>query len=113
MRGACDTETGLYYYRARYYDPGAGRFLNEDPLGFGAGTDFYRYVFNDPLNFIDPDGLDPNSQFCRNLARKIENIRKNILRRIRDLDEKGDRLPGTCAGDDLKPSLSRRGTGTS
>src|SRR5229473_6027083 len=40
-----DTETGLYYYRARYYDPNSGRFLSEDPVEFnGGGNNFYRYV---------------------------------------------------------------------
>jgi RHS repeat-associated protein len=52
-----DTETGLYYYRARYYDPGVGRFISEDPIGFGAGdTNLYRYVNNSPTNFTDPSG---------------------------------------------------------
>ena len=38
------------YYRARYYDPQAGRFLSEDPLGFGGnGTNFYAYAGNDPI----------------------------------------------------------------
>ena len=32
-----DPETGLYYYRARYYDPKVGRFISEDPIGFAAG----------------------------------------------------------------------------
>ena len=44
------------YYRARYYDPGNGRFLSEDPLGFGAGSNFYSYVGNDPTAFVDPGG---------------------------------------------------------
>jgi len=53
-----DAESGLYYYRARYYDPQTGRFLSEDPLGLGAGDqNFYRYVFNNPVNLIDPSGL--------------------------------------------------------
>jgi RHS repeat-associated protein len=55
-----DTETGLYYYRARYYDLNIGRFLREDPLRFGAGINFYRYVFDNPSNFADPLGLAPN-----------------------------------------------------
>nr|NJM04536.1 RHS repeat-associated core domain-containing protein [Desulfobacula sp.] len=52
-----DEETGLYYYRARYYDPKIGRFLNEDPLGFEAGVNFYAYVQNNPINSNDPMGL--------------------------------------------------------
>ena len=52
-----DTETGLYYYRARYYDSGLGRFISEDPIGFSAGdTNLYRYVNNNPTNFTDPTG---------------------------------------------------------
>jgi RHS repeat-associated protein len=51
-----DTETGLYYYRARYYDPSIGRFLSEDPIRFWGGIDFYKYVDNDPTNSVDPSG---------------------------------------------------------
>jgi RHS repeat-associated protein len=54
-----DTETGLYYYRARYYDPSNGRFLSEDPLGNDGGdSNFYSYVFGSPTNLIDPPGLN-------------------------------------------------------
>jgi RHS repeat-associated protein len=53
-----DSETGQYYYRARYYDPKVGRFTSEDGLGFGAGdTNLSRYVFNSPTNFTDPSGM--------------------------------------------------------
>ncbi len=54
-----DTESGLYYYRARYYDPETGRFLSEDPIGFvGRDANLYRYAFDNPVNLIDPSGLD-------------------------------------------------------
>ncbi len=47
----------LYFYRARYYDPTTGRFLSEDPMGFHASDfNFYRYVLNNPVNFVDPFG---------------------------------------------------------
>jgi len=52
-----DAETGLYYYRARYYDQSAGRFLSEDPAGFDAGANFYAYVANNSINLIDPKGM--------------------------------------------------------
>ena len=49
----------LYYYRARYYDPFVGRFLSLDPIRLESGDfNFYRYVKNDPINFIDPSGLN-------------------------------------------------------
>ena len=50
-------ETSLYYYRARYYDPSAGRFIAEDPAGFNAGVHFYKYVKNQPSDYVDPYGL--------------------------------------------------------
>lgn len=52
-----DPETGLYYYRARYYDSASGRFLREDPVGFMGGENFYAYVYNQSTNFSDPSGL--------------------------------------------------------
>jgi RHS repeat-associated protein len=56
-----DNETGLDYYRARYYDAGNGRFISEDPIGFSAGdSNLTRYVENSPTNFTDPSGLQPN-----------------------------------------------------
>jgi RHS repeat-associated protein len=51
------TFLGASHYRARYYDPTAGRFLSEDPLGFGTGINYYRYVRNKPVNLADPTGL--------------------------------------------------------
>jgi RHS repeat-associated protein len=41
-----DTETGLYYYRARYYDQNVGRFISEDPIEFDGGKNFCSYVEN-------------------------------------------------------------------
>jgi RHS repeat-associated protein len=50
-----DAETGLHYNWNRYYDPLTGRYLQTDPLG--EGLNLYAYVFNNPANFSDPQGL--------------------------------------------------------
>ncbi|KAA3639500.1 MAG: hypothetical protein DWQ02_03670 [Bacteroidetes bacterium] len=67
-----DDETGLYYYRARYYDPGHGRFLQRDPIGIWGdeynGGNGYGYVGNNSLNLIDPYGL-------RVVIRKQQNLK--------------------------------------
>jgi RHS repeat-associated protein len=51
-----DPETSLYYYRASYYDPNAGRFLSEDPIGIRGGINLYQYAWANPVVFSDPDG---------------------------------------------------------
>jgi RHS repeat-associated protein len=54
-----DAETGLYYYRARYYDAIVGRFISEDPISFADGdVNLSRYVGNNPVNDTDPSGLE-------------------------------------------------------
>lgn len=54
-----DEETGIYFYRARYYDPGKGRFLQRDPLGYVGGLSLYDYVEDNPIKFVDPEGTIP------------------------------------------------------
>ena len=51
-----DTETGLYYYGARYYDPKVSIFLNVDPLVEETRTS-YTYTNNNPIMLIDPTGM--------------------------------------------------------
>ena len=49
-------ETGLMYYRARYYNPGWGRFVSQDPIGFKGGINPYVYCDNNPVKRTDPSG---------------------------------------------------------
>jgi RHS repeat-associated protein len=50
---------GLYFYRSRYYSPLLARFINEDPIRFRGGVNFYTYVFDSPTNLTDPSGNCP------------------------------------------------------
>jgi RHS repeat-associated protein len=56
--GVMDEGNGLLYMRSRYYDPELGRFISKDPIGFlGGDINFYAYVQSNPINAIDPLGL--------------------------------------------------------
>ena len=55
--GIYDPDTGLVRFGARDYDPVVGRWTAKDPIGFGGGLNVYRYAGNDPVNYIDIDGL--------------------------------------------------------
>jgi RHS repeat-associated protein len=52
-----DTETRLYYYRARYYSPTLGRFVQADPIGYQGGINLYTYCRSNPIVLTDPFGL--------------------------------------------------------
>jgi RHS repeat-associated protein len=51
-----DTDTNLYYYRARYYSPQLGRFISQDPLGLAGGLNTYAYAAGNPTLYRDPTG---------------------------------------------------------
>jgi len=52
--------TGLYYFRARWYDPITGRWLSKDPIGISGGLNQYVFAENNPVNFRDAFGLCKN-----------------------------------------------------
>ncbi len=57
--GFHDTDTGLVRFGYRDYNPEIGRWTAKDPILFAGGdTDLYGYVLNDPVNWVDPDGLE-------------------------------------------------------
>jgi len=55
--GVALPESGLTHFRARAYDPGTGRWVSADPIGVNGGINLYGYAGGDPVNFVDPSGL--------------------------------------------------------
>jgi RHS repeat-associated protein len=78
---AYDSETGLYYYRARYYKPSIGRFLQTDPMGYLGGLNLYTYCGNNPVIFADPYGEklifigDP--RYIEQVKKDLEQLKKD------------------------------------
>ena len=88
-----DPDTGLLYYRARFYDPQLGRFISEDPIGFAGGdANLYGYVWQNPLTARDPSGLDGDDWTPGALADKIdqwlESLRIHLTRLNPDADKR-------------------------
>jgi len=59
-----DEESGLWCYRARYYDSERGRFMQRDPLGYAQAPSLYAYAGSAPLSYIDPSGLAFNDAWA-------------------------------------------------
>jgi RHS repeat-associated protein len=59
-----EQDTGLYHLQYRFYSPGLARFISQDPLGVsGSGVNLFAYANDDPVNEVDPLGMD---SFCPN-----------------------------------------------
>jgi len=75
--GLYDPDTGLVRFGARDYDPEIGRWLSKDPIRFDGGINLYAYVNNDPVNIIDPSGLQNEhhiKDFCGPLGTAIARV---------------------------------------
>jgi RHS repeat-associated protein len=90
-----DSETGLYYYRARYFDPRVGRFISEDPLGVRDHLNMYAYVRNNPINFDDPLGLYQTKGFDSDRKALLDAAIAEALAKLRDKNNCSN-----CAGAD-------------
>ncbi len=82
-----DGFTGLYYYRARWYDAQLGRFISEDPIGLGGGINQFGYVGNNPVSSTDSLGLFPDgpTNSLRNLFSSDNWIGNGLSNTVSDL----------------------------
>jgi RHS repeat-associated protein len=64
--------TGLYFNRARYYSPSLQRFVSQDPISFAGGINHYAYARNNPINLIDPLGMDGGNPFLDGLQTALD-----------------------------------------
>jgi RHS repeat-associated protein len=86
-----DAETGLMYYRARYYDVDLGRFVGRDPLGYvGRLLNTYTYVSDNPVDYTDPIGL-MEIEFSRcdvcgpDVTDRLHSTIRDVAKRFSDL----------------------------
>ena len=103
-----DNETGLYYYRNRYYDPDLGRFISEDPIDFNGGdANLYRYVGNGPANGTDPFGLlfDEEGALMQGIARTATSA-ANAAPTLADLAVTSEETGFLATGLDLQYGFS-------
>lgn len=110
-----DPETGLYYYRARYYDPVDGRFISKDPASIeGGDVNLFGYVQQNPTNFRDPSGkfiqaivvfCEVNPMACASAAAATAAAVGAIFKNPPQLPPPGGGGDGggkTCSLDDMK-----------
>ncbi|QDS86922.1 Putative deoxyribonuclease RhsC [Rosistilla ulvae] len=75
-----DDAVGLHYYRARFYDAKIGRFVSEDPIGFGGGdTNLQRYVGNVVIQLIDPSGLREEKSLLAKCVDFVTNLGRSSI----------------------------------
>ena len=103
--GLNDRDTGLVRFGYRDYDPDIGRWTAKDPILFAGGdTDLYGYVLNDPINFIDANGLlreqweniQDRDEAIKKLAKEINEMRDEQQKILDKCFSKG------CKGEDYK-----------
>jgi RHS repeat-associated protein len=87
-----DPESGLYHYRARAYDPKAGRFLQRDPAGYVDGLGLYGYASDCPSSRLDPLGLDDDAGAATRALKSAAQALKRADEATRAGDIEGARL---------------------
>ncbi|MCP4706780.1 MAG: hypothetical protein GY865_19455 [candidate division Zixibacteria bacterium] len=71
-----DGETGLHQNWNRYYDPTTGRYITPDPIGLDGGINLFAYTENNPINLIDPKGLQSTVKEVKPFINLIKQVKK-------------------------------------
>jgi len=109
-----------YYYGFRYYDPETGRWPNRDPIGEQGGINLYHFNWNDPIDWIDPLGLNPccpggNPIDCGQLSSAISSLSQEVRNLITQMGALGAEFEGAVniAAAGLAIELGLAATGVS
>jgi len=105
-----DEETGIYHYRARYYDPVKGRFVNRDPISHGE-VNLYLYVNGRPVLFTDPMGLKPfgkckTSPFKFDPKKYIEAAAPGLAKKFPNIDLSREECKKCCPDCTIKDKIT-------
>ena len=80
--------TGMLYRRNRYFNPGSGQFTQADPIGIAGGMNAFGFASGDPINYADPDGLNPDSLDVDQSAKpQVDNCRAKSHTCEQELDK--------------------------
>jgi len=94
--GLTDRDTDLIRFGARDYDPQTGRWTSKDPIRFdGDAVNIYRYVNNDPVNLIDPEGLCWDNLFNKSDKNNLENKAAESMKKNYNKNGNSNVIPGT------------------
>jgi len=107
MARELDATTGLYYVRARWYDPALARFNSEDPIGLDGGVNTYAFVTNSPPNVRDPFGLDPTIEECIRSLREAGLSDMVWIAQACGLNHSSLWLPGVASNDSWPFAIPR------
>ena len=109
----CDHETGLHYNFFRYYEPDAGRFVNQDPIGLWGGENLYQFALNTQI-WIDPLGLTCDCQVGKD-ARSQDMYKKfeaDIQKLVDEHDYRNRLVPPVIPGGVSGAIIHEKTTGT-
>jgi RHS repeat-associated protein len=90
-----DSETGLYYYGYRYYDPLTGRWPSRDPIAERGGVNLYGFVYNNPFGWYDYLGRDPFTVTAPGLTDAMESVGHDVAAAHYERNANNKQVPRT------------------